>query len=242
MSRVVLVTGGAKRIGASIVRRFHEAGYRVILHCHHSVDSAHVLAETLNNERAQSVSVISRDLTTLGDGADFAADCLGFFGAIDVLVNNASVFYPTSLESITTEQFDQVIGANLKAPLFLCKAFAPHLRDGAIVNIVDIHATSPLLDYLAYCISKSGLQMLTKALALELASANIRVNGVSPGAILWPTQDASLTTDEKQELINSIPLNRLGNADDIAATALFLANATTFITGQIIAVDGGQSV
>ena len=242
MNDVVVVTGGAKRIGASMVRRFHEAGYRVIVHCHQSMESANQLAAALNEQRENSVSVIKKDLALLGEGQDFAAACLDIFGRVVVLINNASVFYPTPLASVTPPQFEQIISTNLKAPLFLSKAFAPHLHNGAIINIVDIHANAPLQDYLAYSISKSGLQMLTKALALELAANKTRVNGVSPGAILWPTDDAEMTVQEQQALMKAIPLNRLGTPEDIAETALFLASATTFITGQVIAVDGGQSV
>lgn len=241
MSKVVLVTGAARRIGASIALAFHTAGYHVILHCNHSLDAANEMAAGFNKTRNDSAVVITQDLAQIGNAEMFFTACLESFGRVDVLINNASVFYPTPFEQMAPAEFDQFIDTNLKAPLFLVKAGAKHLQGGAVINIVDIHGETPLRDYLAYSVSKAGLLMLTKALAIELAP-DVRVNGISPGAILWPEQNAEMSAYERDNLLAKIPMQTLGTPEDIARTALFLAESSAFITGQIVTVDGGQSI
>lgn len=241
MSKVALITGAARRIGASIAHEFHTAGYRVIVHCNHSLDAANEMAAGFNKSRNDSAVVITQDLAQIGNAEKFFAACLQCFGRVDVLINNASVFYPTPFDRMAPEEFDQFIDTNLKAPLFLVRAGANHLKGGAVINIVDIHGETPLRDYLAYSVSKAGLLMLTKALAIELAP-DVRVNGISPGAILWPEQNAEMSANERNNLLEKIPMQTLGTPEDIARTALFLAESSAFITGQIVTVDGGQSI
>lgn len=239
-ARVALVTGGARRIGATIARRLHVAGYTVLIHYHHSSSDAEKLAAELNDQRSNSAAIVSADLNTI-DGIDHClSTCLSQFQRIDLLVNNASAFSPSIAASITPEDFDSMINTNLRAPLFLSSKAASHLRGGSIVNLIDIHSQKPLPGYLAYSVSKAGLDMLTRALAVELAP-DIRVNGVSPGAILWPEDTAEMDAQEKASLIATIPMAGLGTPDEIASAVLYFAESK-FVTGQILAVDGGQSV
>lgn len=238
-TQVVLVTGGARRIGAGIVERFHSRGYRVLIHCHQSINDGHLLAERLNAQRPNSAAVIVQDLAESEALSDFVEHAHSVFGQLDCLVNNASVFHPTPFDQLSIARLDQTLDVNLKAPLLLSQAAAQVMAEGTIVNIVDIYGEKPLADYLAYCLSKAALVMLTRSLALELAP-RIRVNGVSPGAILWPEDAAEMSEQDKQDRLNKIPMGRPGEPDDIARAVVFLAGEAGFVTGQILAVDGGQ--
>jgi pteridine reductase len=240
-SKVVLVTGGARRIGARIVSRFHGAGYRVVIHCNASMDEARELEYRLNQVRGESAVVISQDLADSEQLSKIVEYAISTFGRLDCLVNNASIFYPTSLSDLDARLINQFMDINLKAPLLLSREAAEVMNKGAIINIVDIYGENPLAGYLLYSVSKAALQMLTRGLALELAP-DIRVNGVSPGAILWPEDTAEMSEQEKEELLGDLPMGRLGEPDDIAKAAFFLAEDAGFVTGQVLSVDGGQSV
>ena len=240
-NRVALVTGSSRRIGAKIVRKLHAEDMRVIVHYKNSQQAADELAQGLNAQRANSAATIPFDLHKIEQLDTFVDEVQKIWGRLDVLVNNASTFYPTPLSEITETQWLDLIDVNLKAPLFLCKAFASQLEKqrGCIVNIVDIHADRPLKGYTVYSIAKAGLAMLTKSLARELAP-NIRVNGISPGAIMWPEVEAYEPLH--QEIIERTALKREGHPRDIADTVWFLVDTANYITGQIIAVDGGRTL
>lgn len=237
-----LVTGGARRVGAAIVRRLHAAGANVVVHCHRSRDAASVLAAELNALRPASAAVACADLLDTAALSGLAAQALSAFGRLDLLVNNASSFYPTPLDGIDESQWADLIGTNLKAPLFLARAVAPALRErgGAIVNIIDIHAERPMRDHLIYNAAKGGLAALTRALALDLGP-QVRVNGVSPGAIVWPEAGAWEDPAEREAIVRRTILGRTGEPEDIAGAVLYLAGAP-YVTGQILAVDGGRSI
>jgi len=239
--KVILVTGAARRIGAAIVTCLHENGARVAIHHRGSSTDANTLADKLNSLRPESAATFAADLLDVDGLPDLISAVLEWGGHLDGLVNNASSFYPTAVGDITEQHWDELLGSNLKAPLFLSQAAAAHLTDsnGAIVNIVDIHADRPLRNHVVYGSAKAGLAMLTRSLAKDLAP-NVRVNGVSPGAILWPEND--MTETVQQNILNQIPLKRAGDPADIAACVLFLLRDASYITGQIIAVDGGRSL
>jgi len=239
--RTVLITGGARRVGAAIVRRLHAAGAKVLVHYRSSSAAAIALAHELNTIRADSVATFEADLLRAGAGDALVEATLQTFGRLDILINNASSFYATPVGTITEAQWDDLIGSNLKAPLFLSQAAAPALRSnaGLIINLVDIHGLRPLKAHPVYCAAKAGLAMLTRSLARELAP-QIRVNGIAPGPVLWPEGD--LDESLKQEIIAKTALKRYGTPEDIARTALFFAVDAPYITGQIIAVDGGRSI
>jgi pteridine reductase len=241
--KAILITGGAKRIGAAITRTLHAAGARVIVHCNHSRAAAEQLAGELNALREQSAAVVQGDLLAVNALQGLVVQAASLFGGLDGLVNNASSFYATPLGSINENNWDELIGANLRAPLFLAQAAAPYLKQnrGAIVNIVDIHAERPLKDFVVYSIAKAGLAGLTRALALELGP-DIRVNGVSPGAVLWPEDDKHFDAAEQRRIMGQIPLQRIGSPGDIAGAVKFLLLEAPYITGQILDVDGGRSV
>lgn len=240
---VLLVTGAARRIGAALARSFHQAGFNVALHCHQSIDDAQRLAIELNAERQNSANVFQAALDDLSAVKNLAKQVLLWQGRLDCLINNASSFYPTPLESADNEQWNDLLNSNLKGPYFLCQALAGPLREsaGSIINIADIYARSPLKGYSIYCIAKAGNAMMTKALATELAPI-VRVNGIAPGVILWPHSDGQMNDDLQQQVISKVPLQRIGDPEDIARTALFLATRASYITGQVIAVDGGSSL
>lgn len=240
--KTALVTGAAKRIGRAIAIRLHGAGANVVLHHRHADSEAHGLAAELNALRAGSAEAMHANLLETDRLPELVASAIGRFGRLDILVNNASSFYPTPIGKITGKEFGDLMGTNFKAPLFLSQAAAPELklRHGAIVNIVDIHADRPLRNYLVYSIAKTALAGLTRALALELGP-EVRVNGVSPGAIAWP-DDGSFDTALQERVIRHTLLKRQGEPDDIAKAVLFLVADAGYITGQIIAVDGGRSV
>lgn len=240
---VALITGSAKRLGRQMILTLHQAGYNVIIHCHQSVDAANALAEQLNQQRSNSAKVVTANLLVKEQIHQLAQKALACFNRIDVLVNNASSFYPTPLNQATDEHWFDLFGSNVKAPYFLSQALVPELtkRNGVIINMVDIHADKPLQEHSIYCMAKAALKMMTKSLARELAPT-IRVNGIAPGAILWPSDNApALAENDKTAILQQVPLNRLGEPLDIAKTLLFLIQAP-YITGQIIAVDGGRSL
>jgi len=239
--KVVLVTGAARRIGAAIVTRLHENGARVAIHYRGSATEADELAGPLNASRSNSAATFQADLLDTGCLATLVDDVVDWGGRFDGLINNASTFYPTPVGSITEEHWIDLMGSNLKAPLFLSQAAAPHLRPtrGAIINLVDIHSQRPLRNHPVYGPAKAGLAMLTRALAKDLAP-DIRVNGVSPGAILWPEE--GMSDSAQQSILRQVPLERPGNPADIAGCVLYLLCDATYVTGQIIAVDGGRSI
>jgi pteridine reductase len=240
-SKTALITGAARRIGARIARSLHEAGYNVALHFLRSKAEAQALADELNRARGDSARLIQADLLRSEQLAPLVEQAIGFWGGLDVLVNNASRFYPTPVGEVAENQWDELLGSNLKAPFFLSQAAAPCLRerDGVIVNIVDIHAERGLKNYPVYSIAKAGLAAMTRALAKELGP-QIRVNGVAPGAILWPEHD--MDEAKHAEILSRIPLRRKGEPDDVARAVLFFVRDAPYVTGQILAVDGGRSL
>ncbi|MDX1392317.1 MAG: pteridine reductase [Rheinheimera sp.] len=240
---VALVTGSAKRLGRKMIETLHSNGYRVVIHCNRSRAEADSLASALNEKITESAAVVQADLLNEANWPALADQVLACFGRLDALVNNASSFYPTPVDKATSADWQDLFGSNVKAPYFLSQAFAPELakRKGAIVNMVDIHADKPLAQHSIYCMAKAALLMMTKSLARELAPT-IRVNGIAPGAILWPSEPAiTLQEQDKAAILAQIPLQQLGSPDDIAQTLLFLLQSP-YITGQIIAVDGGRSL
>ncbi|MDP1558696.1 MAG: pteridine reductase [Nitrosomonas sp.] len=241
--KVVLITGGAKRVGAAICRKLHARGANLIVHYRSSLEEALQLQTELNQIRSDSVALVQADLLDIMLLPDLIDKAAKRFGKLDVLINNASSFFSTPLGNCTLEAWDDLVGSNLKAPLFLAQAAAPYLQQqqGCIVNIVDIHAERPLKNYVIYNAAKGGLASLTKSLAQELAP-EIRVNGVSPGPILWPEDSEWTDGAARQQIIHGTLLKRTGDPDDIARTVLFLIADAPYITGQIIAVDGGRSI
>jgi pteridine reductase len=239
--KVALVTGAARRIGAAIARRLHAAGASVVIHYRGAEAEAAKLEAELNAARAGSALKLKADLLAPIAPRALVGGAVDRFGRLDLLVNNASAFYPTALGEIEPAHWDDLVGSNLKAPLFLAQEAAPRLAkaQGAIVNVVDIHAERPLAGYAVYSIAKAGLAALTRALALELAPA-VRVNGVAPGAIAWP-EDGQFDPAERSRIVATTPLARIGSPEDIAQAVEFLACAQ-FVTGQILAVDGGRSL
>lgn len=239
---VALITGGALRLGAATTRHLHQQGYNVIIHYRHSSDAANALADELNQQRSDSCITLSADLDKPDELHNLCQQAPQHWGRLDLLVNNASSFFPTPVGQCSSDQWDNLINSNSKAPFFISQALAPVLEKnkGAIVNMIDIHGSAPLLNHTVYCMAKSALKMMTLSLAKELAP-NIRVNGVAPGAILWPKPETEMETNEKESILAGIPLERLGSPDDIAKTVFFLATSH-YITGQIIAVDGGRSL
>jgi pteridine reductase len=239
--KVVLITGAARRVGAVVAAALHSAGARILIHYHHSGEEAHALAAGFNRIRAHSACVYPADLRDHTQAPSIVGAALAAFSRLDILINNASTFYPTRVGEITIEDWDDLLGSNLKAPLFLSQAAAPHLRatHGLIINMVDIHAARPLKAHPVYCVAKAGLAMLTRSLARELGP-QVRVNGIAPGPVLWPEE--SMNEELKREITDKTALKRHGSPQDIARTALFLARDAPYITGQIIAVDGGRSI
>jgi pteridine reductase len=239
--RCVLVTGGAKRLGAAMARRLHAAGADIVIHYHRSRPAADELVAELQATRAGSAITVCGDLQDVQHLPALVDAAVARYGRLDVLINNASTFYPTPVGTITAAQFDDLVGTNLRAPLFLAQAAAPALRatQGLVINMVDIHARRPLKAHPAYSAAKAGLVMLTKSLARELGP-EIRVNGIAPGPVLWPERD--LDEALKAEIIGKTALKRSGSPDDIARTALFLATEAPYVTGQLITVDGGRSL
>jgi pteridine reductase len=239
----VLITGAARRIGAAIARRLHAAGARVVLHCHRSRAEAERLRDDLNDLRPHSASVVQADLLEVENLSILVEEAAQAFGRLDALVNNASSFYPTPFGAIAESEWDDLMGSNLRAPLFLAQAAAPRLREarGAIVNLIDIHAERPLKDFVVYSIAKTGLAGLTRALALEMGP-EVRVNGVAPGAIIWPDGDEHFAPSERSRIMAQTPLGRIGSPEDVAGAVKYLLFDAPFVTGQILAVDGGRAI
>lgn len=242
-TKAILVTGAARRVGAAIVTTLHTAGANVIVHCNRSRDEADALVKRLNGTRPKSAVVVQGDLLAYNALKGLVEHAASEFGRLDGLVNNASTFYATPVGTIDEDQWIDLIDSNLKAPLFLSQAAAPHLRKtrGAIVNIVDIHAERPLKNFAVYTTAKAGLAGLTRALALELAP-EVRVNGVAPGAILWPETGHDFPSEEQRRITAQTPLQRTGTPEDIAGAVKMLMLDAPFVTGQIVAVDGGRSL
>ncbi len=238
-SRVALVTGSALRLGAATVRELHQRGWRVLIHCRQSRERADELAASLNIKRGDSARVLVADLNQHDGAAQLAKAALAQWQRVDALINNASSFYPTPVGQVDAASWDELFASNARAPFFLSQALAPELkrRGGSIINMVDIHASKPLRGHSVYCMAKAALLMQTQALALELAP-EVRVNGIAPGAILWPAPTPDAATQEK--ILASIPLGQQGSPQDIARTIAFLLEDAPYITGQIIAVDGGR--
>ena len=241
--KVVLITAGAKRVGAAICRKLHLHGASLMVHYRSSLEEAQWLETELNQIRPGSVALVRADLLDISQIPRLISQTIQKFGKLDALINNASSFFPTPVGAVTEAGWDDLIGSNLKAPLFLSQEAAPHLKNqfGCIVNIIDIHADRPLKNYVIYSSAKAGLSSLTRSLALELAP-EIRVNGVSPGPIVWPENDEWKDLSVRQSIISKTLLKRMGEPDDIARTVLFLIADAPYVTGQIIVVDGGRSV
>ena len=240
--RVVLITGAARRIGAAIARRVHAEGYDVALHYRGSAGDMQSLVAELEAARAGSTLMLQADLAVFDRLPELVAKTVGHYGRLDALVNNASAFYPTPAGSATPAQWEELFGVNARAPFFLAQAAAPHLRAarGAIVNIADIYADKPRADLAVYAASKAALLAVSRGLAVSLAPA-VRVNAVSPGAILWP--DGGIDTDMQANLLAQTPLGHVGDPSDIAGTvAWLLGDAAAYVTGQVIHVDGGRAI
>ena len=236
--KTALITGGAARIGAQIAKTLHKNDFNIIIHCNQSKDKAQLLCDELNLLKEKSAKVVVGNLNNI----DSINTIVETIESIDLLVNNASVFYPLSVDESDSENWDNILDVNLKAPFFLSKGLSQKLKfsEGSIINIIDIHADRPLKKHSVYNISKAGLKMLTLTLAKELAPS-IRVNGVSPGSILWPQEGAEISESDKSIMLERIALKRQGSPQDIADTVLFLANSN-YLTGQIINVDGGRTL
>ncbi|HUO96152.1 MAG TPA: pteridine reductase [Steroidobacteraceae bacterium] len=238
---VALVTGAGRRLGAAIARALHAEGARLVIHHRSSQGEAEALARELNDVRADSAITHAADLMDLGALPGLVAAALAAFGRLDVLVNNASTFYATPLGEITPQAFDDLIGTNLRAPLFLAQAAAPELRlrRGLVLNMVDIHAFRPLKRHPVYCAAKAGLAMLTQSLARELGP-HVRVNGIAPGPVLWP--DGEMDGDLKTRILDRTALKRMGTPEEVAKVALFFVRDAPYVTGQVLPVDGGRTV
>lgn len=239
--KVILVTGAARRIGGAIVTCLQQNGARVAIHFRGSRAAADELAASLNEQRPDSAATFQANLLDHDEISALVAAVVAWGGRLDGLVNNASTFYPTPIGEITEAHWEDLVGSNFKAPLFLSQEAVPHLREsgGSIVNIVDIHAQRPLRNHPVYSPAKAALGMLTRSLAKDLAP-DVRVNGVSPGAILWP--EDGMTEAVQQTILQQVPMERAGTPEDIAGCVLYLMRDASYVTGQIIAVDGGRSV
>jgi len=242
-NKVILITGGAKRVGASICRLLHANGANLMIHYRSSVKEARALQAELNLQRSNSVAIIQGDLLNLAILPSLVQESIQHFGRLDVLINNASSYYPTEIGDIKDEQWQDLMGSNLKAPLFLAQAAADELRKqhGCIINITDMHVERPKKGYIIYSVAKAGLVTLTKSLAHEF-SPDVRVNAVAPGPVMWPEDNPQFDELYRQRVISQTLLKRIGEPNDIAKAVKFLIQDAPFITGQIIAVDGGRSL
>ncbi|MBI1284391.1 MAG: pteridine reductase [Thiobacillus sp.] len=240
--KTALITGGAKRVGAASARMLHAAGANLMIHYRSSATEARALQDELNAIRADSVALIQADLHDTSGLPSLVHQTVATFGGLDVLLNNASSFYPTPVGTIAEKDWADLMGSNLKAPMFLSQAAAPELRKrrGCIINITDIHADRPMKSYVVYSVAKAGLVGLTKSLARELAP-EVRVNGIAPGPIMWPEGDSNFDQVSRQRIVSHTMLKRAGDPADIALAVRFFAMDTHFVTGQILAVDGGRS-
>lgn len=240
--KVALITGGIKRIGATIAQQLHKVGINLALHYRHSEKQALTLQTELQAQRPDSVLLLQAELLRFPKLTRLVEKTVAHYGRLDILVNNASTFFPTPLGQVDEENWDQLLNTNLKAPFFLSQTAIPHLKatQGCIINIVDIYGRYPLKSYPVYSIAKAGLIMLTQTLACELGPA-IRVNAIAPGAILWP-EDQEMDEVTKMRIISKTSLKRLGDPQDIAKAVVFLANDAHYMTGQIITIDGGRTL
>lgn len=242
-NKVILITGGAKRVGASICRLLHASGANLMIHYRRSAKEARALQAELNLQRPNSVAIIQGDLLNLSILPSLIQESIKHFGQLDVLINNASSYYPTEIGDIKDDQWQDLMGSNLKAPLFLAQSAAAELRKqhGCIINITDMHVERPKKGYIVYSVAKAGLVTLTKSLAHEL-SPEVRVNAVAPGPVMWPEDNPQFDELYRQRVISQTLLKRIGEPNDIAKAVKFLIQDAPFITGQIIAVDGGRSL
>jgi pteridine reductase len=240
---VALITGSAHRLGAQTAKTLHQRGWNLVIHYRSREEQARTLVKDLNRERPDSAHAILADLSLTAEVERLAHETIARWGRLDALVNNASVFYPSPTEAATEEDWNTLLHTNLRAPFFLLKACLPALqeRGGSVVNMIDIYSERPLADHPLYCASKAGLAALTRSWAKDLAPG-VRVNGVSPGAILWPEGEGEMDQSAQKAILDKTPLARTGNPDDIAKTIAFLICDAPFITGQIVAVDGGRSL
>lgn len=241
-THVALITGGVKRIGATIAQQLHSAGFNLALHYRHSEKQALALQATLQAQRPESVLLLQAELLHVAKLSRLIEKTVANYGRLDVLVNNASSFFPTPLGQVKEAQWDDLLGTNLKAPFFLSQAAFPYLQaaQGCIINIIDIYAKQALKSYPVYSIAKAGLMMLTQALAHELGPT-VRVNAIAPGAILWP-EGQTLDEVAQKRFLSKIALKRLGSPQDIAKAVIFLVNDANYMTGQVITVDGGRTL
>jgi pteridine reductase len=241
--KVILITGGAKRVGAAMCRELHKHGAKLMIHYNTSMIEARALQAELNLLRANSVAIIQGDLLNINVLPTLVNETVNHFGKLDVLINNASSYYPTDLGQINEENWQDLIGSNLKAPVFLAQAAAPELRKnhGCIINITDMHIERPKKGYIVYSVAKAGLVTLTKSLAHEL-SPEVRVNAVAPGPVQWPESNPQFDEVYRQRVINQTLLKRVGEAEDVAKAVKFLIYDAPFITGHVLAVDGGRSL
>lgn len=239
-NKVAFITGSAKRLGANTAEHLHQSGYNIIVHCLNSIDLGQKLVANLNVKRPDSACLVIGDLCKLNELPIIAQQAIECFGRLDVLINNASTFYPTPIGSITAHDWQSLVGSNMQAPLFLSQYCQSQLQqhNGVIINMLDIHAERPLKEHTLYCMAKAALVAMTKSLAQELAPS-IRVNGVAPGAILWP--ESELEASAKQDILQQIPIGKIGSPQDIAEAIEYLLEAR-YVTGQIISVDGGRSI
>ena len=242
-NKVVLISGGAKRVGAAICRELHAHGANLMIHYNTSIQEARALQAELNLQRANSVAIIQGDLLNIAVLPSLVNETIQHFGRLDVLINNASSYYPTEIDQINEENWHDLVGSNLKAPMFLAQAAAPELRKnhGCIINITDMHIERPKKGYVVYSVAKAGLVTLTKSLAHEL-SPEVRVNAVAPGPVQWPENNPQFDEVYRQRVISQTLLKKIGEPQDIAKAVKFLVADAPFITGHVLAVDGGRSL
>jgi len=242
-AKVALITGAAHRVGKATAIKLHQQNYRIVIHYRHSQTEAQQLAAELNAQRPHSAKCVQFDLNDVAHIQTLADQAVNCFGQVDALINNASSFYPTPIGSAELAQWDDLIASNMKTPFFLSQALTPELKKnrGCIINMLDIHADKPLKHHTIYCMAKAGLAMMTKSLAKELAP-EVRVNGISPGVILWPPGEDELNQKTKTEILSRVALKKMGSPEDIAETIYFLLEQAPYITGQIINVDGGRTL
>ena len=242
-NKVVLITGGAKRVGAAISRELHANGAKLMIHYNKSQTEARALQAELNLQRANSVAIIQGDLLNIAVIPSLVKETINQFGQLDVLINNASTYFPTEIGNINEENWQDLMGSNLKAPMFLAQAAATELRKnhGCIINITDMHIERPKKGYVVYSVAKAGLVTLTKSLAHEL-SPEVRVNAVAPGPVQWPENNPQFDEVYRQRVISQTLLKQIGTPQDIAKAVKFLIADAPFITGHVLAVDGGRSL
>lgn len=240
-TKVVLITGAARRLGAAMARHLHEAGFNLLVHYRHSKEEAEALCADLNRRRPDSARSLSAELKEIATFPALIEEAVGAWGRLDALVNNASCFYKTPLGTVQEAEWDELLASNLKAPFFLSQAAAPYLAkvQGSIVNITDIHIEKPFRDYGVYCVSKAGLAALTRTLAKEWGP-EIRVNAISPGMMFWPEGENVLTPALQEKIVQEAALKRIGHPDELAKAVLFFIRDADYITGQVLAVDGGR--